>query len=269
MLKDIFEKFQLQAVHADIYSILLESGPLSAGNIIKRLNMPRSTVYGLLNDLKNKNLLLQSEKNDIKIWQAVSPEKINEVLGEEINNLENTKMDFSEILPLLLSKQNHNFISPKFSYFEGAEGLRNAMKDVLLYRDLVTEAFWPMSDMLDVLGPDFLAGYNIKRIRQNIALKVIWPEDKKVNVSKNQFLGTGKELLRELRIADHKLNCSMGYWIYGNKVLFISSRKESFAFIVESLELTQLLRSQFDFFWKNSKPFKIDREVIKDFLKKL
>jgi hypothetical protein len=61
----------------------------------------------------------------------------------------------------------------------------------------------------------------------------------------------------------------MGYWIYGNKVLFISSRKESFAFIVESLELTQLLRSQFDFFWKNSKPFKIDREVIKDFLKKL
>jgi hypothetical protein len=47
----------------------------------------------------------------------------------------------------------------------------------------------------------------------------------------------------------------VGYEIYGNKVAFISSGSENYAFVIESKELVQTLRNQFDFFWKISKKY--------------
>lgn len=61
----------------------------------------------------------------------------------------------------------------------------------------------------------------------------------------------------------------MGYWIYGNKVAFISSRKESFGFIIESAELVEMLRTQFEVLWKTSKPIKVDPKDTNLFLQEL
>lgn len=61
----------------------------------------------------------------------------------------------------------------------------------------------------------------------------------------------------------------MGYWIYGNKVAFISSRKESFGFIIESAELATMLRTQFEVLWKASKPITVDPKDTNLFLEEL
>ena len=45
----------------------------------------------------------------------------------------------------------------------------------------------------------------------------------------------------------------MGYIIYDKKVAFISSHKESFGFIVESVEFAGLQKMQFDILWNAAK----------------
>ena len=78
-----------------------------------------------------------------------------------------------------------------------------------------------------------------------------------IDLKKYTFFSPGKKYKRESRIAPKKIEGSMGYWVYGNKVAFISSKKESFGFIVESRELTQLKKAEFEILWKNSKPIKV------------
>lgn len=266
MLDEIFEKLGLKKEHSNIYLTLLESGVISAGKLAKHLSIPRTTLYGLLNDLTRNGLILQSEKENIKLWQAVNPENIKNILNDKINSLENTRNNFNNILEKLKSSQKNDFTSPKFNYFEGVEEMKTMLKNVLLYDNLQTELCWPVQDMTKVLGEEFLYEFNKKRIRNNIYIRVIWPMDKAGDITKDIFLAPGKEVKREVRIAPEGVDFSMGYWAYGNKVIFMSSKKENFGFIVESKELRQLLKTQFEILWNISKPLKEDAEASKKFL---
>lgn len=266
MLDEIFEKFGFKKEHSDVYLTLLESGVISAGNLAKRLNIPRTTLYGLLNDLAHGGLILQSEKENIKLWQAVNPENIKTIINEKINSLENIRNNFDNVLEKLKASQKTDFMSPKFNYFEGAEEMKTMLKNVLLYDNLQTELCWPVKDMIKVVGEEFLHEFNKKRVRNNIYIRVIWPIDKTGDITKDTFLAPGKEVKREVRIAPEGIDFSMGYWAYGNKVIFMSSKKENFGFIVESKELRQLLKTQFEILWNISKPLKEDIESSKKFL---
>lgn len=266
MLDKIFEKIGLKKEHTSAYLALLEGGVMSAGNLAKRLNVPRSTLYGLLGDLAISGLILQSEKENIKLWQAVDPENIKNILNDKINSLENVRNNLDNILEKLKSSQKTDFASPKFNYFEGAEEMKIMLKNVLLYDNLHTELCWPVKDIIKVVGEEFLHEFNKKRVRNNIHIRVIWPMDKTSDITKDTFLAPGKEVKREVRIAPENVDFSMGYWAYGNKVIFMSSKKENFGFIVESKELRQLLKTQFEILWNISKPLKEDVESSKKFL---
>lgn len=269
MLDEIFEKLGLKKEHSNVYLVLLEDGVMTAGNLAKRLNIPRSTLYGLLNDLAQGGLVLQSEKENVKLWQAVNPENIKTIINEKINTLENTRSNFDVILEKIKSSQKTDFVSPKFNYFEGTEEMRVMLKNVLLYDNLYTELCWPVKDMIKVVGSEFLYEFNKKRIRNNISIRVIWPTDKIGDITKDIFLAPGKEVKREVRIAPEGVDFSMGYWAYGNKVIFMSSKKENFGFIVESKKLRQLLKTQFEILWNISKPLKEEPEMAKKFLEEI
>jgi len=267
MLDIIFKKFALKKEHATVYLTLLENGLATAGNLSKKLNIPRATLYGLLYDLNQKGLVIRSEKNAVKIWQAIEPEKILDLLNQNITALEEIKNNFSTILPDLKNKQRTDFIAPNFQYFEGADGVKQILNDILMYRDIKTESFWPIQDILEVFGKDYFANLNRKRIKQNIYVRAIWPRKKAVDVKDNPFLGSNEAFKREIRIAPLNIDCSMGYWAYKNKVAFISSKKEGFGFIVESAELAQLLKTQFEILWNMSKKLIVKSKSLDEFLK--
>jgi hypothetical protein len=63
-----------------------------------------------------------------------------------------------------------------------------------------------------------------------------------------------EEHLRELRFAPKGMTWNMGYWMYENRVAFLSSEKEGFGFVIHSKEFAQMMRLQFEQMWKVSKP---------------
>ena len=145
---------------------------------------------------------------------------------------------------------------PNLQIFEGKNELQQMMKDMLLYRDITVYAFWPIKNIINVLGKDFLREFHKKRVERNIKIKVIWPEKQIPEFKKYQFLKIKPELKREVRIAPAQIDFSLGYAIYGNTVRFISSSKENFGFLVESNELAKVMKNQFEVIWGISKKFK-------------
>lgn len=65
-------------------------------------------------------------------------------------------------------------------------------------------------------------------------------------IKTHPYLGVGEKFKREIRTAPPEVNLTMRYWIYGNKIAFLSSRKESFGYIIDSSELAEMLLSQFE-----------------------
>ncbi len=256
MLEEILHTLDIGSAEISVYTALVESGPVSAGSLARKMHIPRSSLYGYLETLRSKGLVRQSHAYDKKIWQAEPVETIGSLIQNNIDGLLQTKGKFLAALPDLQKKHTHDFIAPAMTYFEGAEGMRQMFRDILLYRDIGTVAFWSVKDVIQFLGREFMEELSTKRAKNRISLRVIWPKDKAVDMLQFGFLSPGKEFFRDIRIAPENMTTSMGYWVYENKTSFISSKKESFGFIVESAELADMLRKQFEVFWKISKPIK-------------
>ena len=158
-------------------------------------------------------------------------------------------------------------IEPKIKIYSGADGVRKVLNELLWCHDIETYTMWPISNMVDVLGKDYLEHLNRVRIKNKVSIKGLWPHNKKVQLKEFPFLGVGGGHLRELRTAPKEVVWDMSYWIYGDKVAFISSKRELFGFVVHSRDFVDLLKTQFNVIWKLSKQIKAEPKYTDNFLK--
>ena len=251
MIDETLEKMGFRNDEIKTFLCLLEYGEQTAGALAKKTGISRPSLYGFLKKLQKSELVIESQKNGVKTFVASSEKKITAVLDKQIHDLEKGKQDISKLF--LEIQKGENVTNPKFQLFDGKNGLEQILKDMLLYRDIETKAYWPIRAMIGTLGENFFRSHNKERIARNIYTRAIWPQNQIVDISKHPYLGFGEKFLREIRVAPKEIDFSMGYWIYGNKVACISSKKESFGFIIESKEFVEMLSSQFEMIWKISK----------------
>jgi len=120
--------------------------------------------------------------------------------------------------------------------------------------------------MIDILTPQFFKYHNKERIKNKLYTNAIWPADQVLDVSNYQYLGAGQKFYREIRVAPNTMRFSMGYWVYADKAVFLSSKGESLGFIIQSRELVDLLRAQFKILWQLSSPLKSNNIASSRFL---
>jgi sugar-specific transcriptional regulator TrmB len=269
MYDSIFKALDVTSEESRLYIAMLSAGQVTAGNLAKQTGLPRPSIYTILKRLIVKGLVFESRKDSKKVFIPLHPDKIVHLFNERKRALDASEEDLKRSLHDLRSLLGDAYFSPKLEIFESRAGLESVLKDMLLYRDICTEALWPIQSMLDTLSPEFFDKHNRERIRRNIFTRAIWPENQVVNFKQHPYLGSGEAFKREIRIAPENIDFSMGYWIYGNKIAFLSSRQESIGFIIESAELAKTLRSQFDIVWKQSTEVKINKAHVQDFVQTL
>lgn len=267
MIDKTLAQFGLRDDEIKAFVFLLENGQQTAGNLAKKTGLSRPSLYGFVRKLKDMGLVTESQKNGVKTFFACSQEKLEKVFQEKIEELQQGKESIRKVYEMVAMTGAQ--INPRFQLFEGKDGLRQILKDMLLYRDIETKAYWPIKAMVDILGESFFKELNKERIKRKLYTRAIWPESQKLDIKKHPYLGFGKAFMREIRIAPKDISFSMGYWIYGNKVAFISSKKEAFGFIIESKELVEMLSSQFELMWQVSKQITGKPEDAKEFLESI
>ena len=247
---------------------LLEHPEQTAGNIAKKTGLSRPSLYGFLKNLQEKGLIVQSQKNGVKVFSTATQEKIAIVFDEQAREITEAKnavaMAFLEI-----QKGNTPTSSPRMQLFEGKKEMQHLTRDILLHKNMEAKSYWPIKLMLEVLGEDFFKEFNKERVKRNIHIEAIWPEKQAVDMKKYPFMGAGGDFLREIRIAPKEIDFSMGYWIYENKVSFVSSQKDNFGFIIESKEFADMLASQWEVMWKLSKKLDVSDAESAELFKKM
>lgn len=266
MFDQIFEELGLPIITQRVFDDLINRGPSTARQLADRLGLPRPSVYDHLKLLIKRGLVTERQGEGKKLFLIDNLKNIEELLQEKINHLEQEKIKFGHSLPALLKKVE--FIEPQIKFYSGREGVKQVMNYIMINRNIETLLMWPMSEMMKVLGPEYLEELNVKRIQRKISIRGIWPQDKRLDAKKYPYLGAGQEHLRELRLAPKNMTWDMGYWMYEDKVAFLSSEKEGFGFVVHSQDFANLIKVQFNAIWQISEPVKPEPQITDDFLEK-
>jgi sugar-specific transcriptional regulator TrmB len=270
MIEEIFDTFGFKEEEVKTYLSLLDSGPRTAGDLAKITGVSRPTLYGYLERLTTAGLVTQGMRRGVKIFAPEPAEKIRLLYKRKIEELRSREKMLDRMIPELNKRSGAHLLRPRMQFFEGRGGIESALEDLLTVAPgTMTLSFWPIRATMGATSEEFFRYHNIERIRRNIHVNAIWPRSQGADLKRYPFLGWGPEFKRELRYAPLGIEFTMGYWVYGHKVLFISSRAESYGFIMESAELAQTMAVQHDVVWKMSEPVPFDSRYAKPFLDEL
>ena len=232
-----------------IYQELLVSGELTPRALAVKLRMTRPSVYDHLRELARIGLVSEKDVAGKATFLVSDVRMLTRLLEERRQEIEKAEQDLLAVIPTLQKKKGS--VDPKVRFFEGTEGVQNALRDVLWSDHIEMLTYWPYRSMLEQLSEEFLVKFNKRRIANKISLRTVWGGAFK----KNQHVWSAYDALVERRIAPKEFVPHMGYAIYGEYVTCIAPAEESFGFTVHSHSFAEMMRAQFELLWRNSKRF--------------
>ena len=143
---------------------------------------------------------------------------------------------------------------PKIEFFDGIEGARFVLDQTLTAHDPLLRSFLSIADISDFVGSDFFNDYTSRRIKKGYELHAIRTLEKDRQALErdqyaNRYISSKKEK-REIRHVPDELAFPITMYMFDSKVAVISSKEESFALLIESKELAEMLKKLFELIWR-------------------
>lgn len=242
------QQIGLSEKEARVYLAALELGPANIQNLTKKSGIKRSTVYEMIKNLKQMGLMSETTKGKRKLLIAAEPENLKKSIIEKEKLL-------NQILPELKSISNAGFVNPKIMFFEGKEGLKEIYWDTLKTKSKMELWISPIQDIVETVGEEFLLKYIDERVKKGIWIKSLHITSKKVPTYKYFDPATYEKTLRQVRFSSEEIDIPNTIAIYDNRVAVMSSKKESFGFIIESEDYAKTMAALYNSLWEASKEF--------------
>lgn len=209
----ILKKIGLNEKEIKVYLGLLEYGAISVRGLAELIKINRGSVYDILRKLKNMGLVSFYHHETKQKFVAESPEKLYSVVEREERKIEDIKKSFQELIPELKSLQDKGDSRPTSKFYEGKQGIKFILEDVLATLEELKEReyyIYSATNASEDINNAF-PGFTNERIKRKIHVKAISLAEggKLSGLDERCWLGTKEE--------------SATYCIvYAGKVAFIS-----------------------------------------------
>jgi HTH-type transcriptional regulator, sugar sensing transcriptional regulator len=248
MVKSALKKIGLTEGEINVYLALLELGSSSTGAIIKKSKISGSKVYEVLDRLRDKGLASIMIKNNVKHFEAASPERILEYLEEKKEDIDNEKNEIQKIIPSLILRQQHQPKS-QVKVYTGWEGMKTTNEDII--NSLKKGEEW-LEMGLTEQPEEWEIYFNKKqkeRAKKGIVHKSIINEKyKKLHKARKDLPHT------QFRFLPEELGMPISTEIYGDKVaILVLLREAPTSIIIESKPVADSFRKYFYAIWKQAK----------------
>lgn len=220
------------------YLALLELGESLASKIATKINLNRSLIYKILEDLIRKGFVSFVIKENRKYFSAASPNKLLSILKEN-------ETEVQRILPELLNLKKSKENAPKVEIFAGKEGMKTMLEDVLkIAKEIfVLGAKSDFSDKLYYYHPN----WHRRRIKQRIIINILFEQEQKV----------ADELLKlkhtEIRFLPKQIKSKIMIAIYGDKVAIELWYDYPITILITDHNTAEGFKSYFNLLWKLAK----------------
>lgn len=225
-----------------VYLSLLRTGRATARMLADRTGLTRPSVYDQLKKLIALSLVVELDIEGKAHFAAGDIKHLDALLLDKIDRLEQSRQFLLEALPTIES--GVDTVVPKIRFFEGEEGMKQLMKDLMWHDNIKLFVSWNDVEMKKVYDSAFLTWWNDRRVLRKIS--ITWRIPLQRNLKKKALPHFYDSNLDIIEYSNSSEDVHMTQMIYANKVACISSNKEAFGFIVESQEFTALERLKFN-----------------------
>ncbi len=248
-ISSALRRLDLSESEQTIYLSLLRQGRATPRILADRTGLTRPSVYDQLRALVALNLVVELEVEGKAHFAAADIKHLDGLLLDKIDRLEQSRAFLAEALPDI--QTSLDTVVPKIRFFEGTEGIKQLMKDIMWHDHTTLYVVWAVEAMAEVFDATFLGWWNERRQARHIRAvahlystkkkKKIAPSEAETVASTTPFTAVSDTC--EAVTSLYPVNMAM--LLYDTKVAFISSTNEAFGFIVESGEFATLQKALF------------------------
>lgn len=224
----------------NVFEILLELGLAKVSEIQTILKLPRTTIYGILDNLIKKGFVSYLLKSRVKHYKVTD---LQNILQKEEEKLIMIKETFSELKKKQTNLQEEVIVEQ----YVGREGFKTIFEDILKTK---TNEYYAYGNVGWIMEQTFLPNQIIRRVHENKKLFAITEDSK----SAREMKKNDKLVNRETRFITNINKMKSAKYIYGDKVITIASNgRDLIGIIIKSKEIYNIEKFIFDSLWKNAK----------------
>lgn len=246
-LISIFEQFSLKEEHLKIYLANLERGESSISKLAVKSDVPRTTIYSLIEDLINVGLITKTMKGGSSNYIANDPEVLAILLEKRQKEIAQSLKSVNDNLSELKSMQNKKSNKPKIEFLEGSEGIKQAYNMTFDAKEIWIQCL--AENYEEVVKGKFFEEYFDKFFKKsNIRSKEILKLEDEDYVSSYR---SDKNL--QLRVPAVS-GSETDVMVYENKVIFVSFNKERpYALVITDKDIAASIKNIYQLAWKEAK----------------
>ena len=250
MLKSL-KQIGLKEKEIKIYLAILKLGSVSAQNIAVETGIKRTTVYLVLERLKQIGLVGEIIQKNKKIFFAEKPEKLLKISAQKKKEIEKEEERIKDILPQLerILKNKNAGTKEEIRHFQNIEGIWNIIEDLLRSKKDHYSIF--PGKTYDHLGLTRILSDVTKKRRQIGGTKAYSITD--YHLQNYKFFREEDTDFREIRFLPAVKNFDSGMLLYDDKVALISLQKPYSSILIKNEAIYSLVKFMFDSLWKELK----------------
>jgi sugar-specific transcriptional regulator TrmB len=245
----IFEKLGLNKNEAQIYELLIQTGPQGMKPILYHTKLKRGNAYYHLDNLTAKGLVKKQDlPGQTTKFAAKNPEQLGLLITKQKAAVFSAEEELVKNLPQLRSIYQLAAIKPTVKYFEGLEGAKQVVEDSLTS---ATEIYsYIDSEELNKQFPDLNKNFTEARARKGIKKKIIMVDSPFVRQHAKAFDPANTQI----RVIPAPANFSTIMYIYDNTVSYISMEKgQIVSMIIEHPAIYRMHKTLFQTLWETTK----------------
>ncbi|TMS57956.1 transcriptional regulator [Imbroritus primus] len=220
------------------YMAALELGEATVNQIATRAGLGRTTAYSILERLEEEGLVTMVERGEKRLVVPEDPHVL-------LQRLENKQRTLIELMPQLRSLYNSSRTKPEIRFYEGEDAVRTVLWDTLTAQSKMLRGVLSTSQLLESVGEQQMEEYIQQRIARGIHLQVLRSASQDIDTLWPDSDGQ----LRELRYAPEHITLGMTTYVYDDKVVMLSSKREDYGLIIRSKDFANLYAAMFDGLW--------------------
>lgn len=246
-MKEELKLLGLNDVDIKVFLSVLELGESSASEIAKKSEVPRASIYDILERLEKEGLVSHIVKDFKKYFNTSEPSTI-------VESLEYKKKRIKQILPELekIKKKAVGEIA-KTEIYIGKKGMQSILNIILEEKELfVLGASRKSSEVM----PYFMENWFRERAKRKIKVKIIYNDTEEVKKSMKK----SKNYFHAETGWDHKF-LSVDYIspimtvVFADKVMLATWKKEEpSAILIQNKDIAETYKGYILGLWKIAKP---------------
>lgn len=244
MYEDIFKQIGLDEKEAAVYTALLELGPATVGQLMKKTPYKRGDLYNIVYSLRDKKLVSEKVSKGVTIFTLEEPESIKDLIIAEKERVARIQEGFDAIFPDLKSRYNLSVQKPGVRFYEGEDGIQIVAEDSLTAKGMIYS--YIDNEAVNKAVPNLNLGYVKKRKALGIFKRMLALDSAYVRSRKDTY----DREVTDIRLIPIKESFATVMQVYNNKVSYITLEQgRMIGVIIEDPFIAKMHKLLFELTW--------------------